>query len=122
MEREDVYEAEKAVFGLMINKDNKIEFPDTRLPKSAKERIKWVFPAIDDGLRFYGALRFVLGLDEEADKREWEMGASYDWLPVSPEFKLWRDQTGVLPDMRIAVELIYGHEVSDEFNNEQVNA
>ncbi len=96
----------------------KIHPPKMDLPKAVKERLEFFLDQTDFGLTYLGCLEAVLAYDEEKVKKEIEMGG--DWLPVSKEFKEWRDGTGSeLPyhsskEQIIALALIYGWSDDDE--------
>ena len=62
-----------------------------RLEKFIFERVEWGKKSLEDGLTPMGYVKIVLGEEEEQLKKEFEFGASEDWLPVSDEFKTWRD-------------------------------
>lgn len=85
------------------------------LPKFVSERIKWAEREVEcTGLTPLGVINVILALDEEKLKEDFEWGASQDWLPVTDEFKEWRDG-----DMRRMKQFMIihaytnGHEVAE---------
>lgn len=98
-------EVNKAVSGIYSWIGNRA--PKQDLPKCVRKRIDWVLRLVDySGLDFMGAMRAVLAQDDDFEIKD---ELSFDWLPVTPEFRKWRDsyayRTG---EMQVAVELIYG--------------
>lgn len=104
--------AMKNIYGWTIEK-GKVVPPKMDFPSCVKERIKWALPEAKNGLTFIGTMQSIFAYDEEKAKRDWEMGAAVEWLPVSDDFIKWRDQTP-LAELQTAVELIYGSEEDDE--------
>lgn len=79
-------------------------------PTAVVERVEYFIDEMDDGLSFTGALESVLAYHEHDQKELYEQGGS-EWLPVSQEFKNWRDDNPSLyglKEMAIALSLIYG--------------
>lgn len=106
-------EALDSVWGWKIDGD-KIMPPQFRLPSAVIERIDWFDDQITDGLTFLGALELILAYDEERAKADCELGGN--WLPVSDEFKKWRDQDlyGSFREQQIALALMYGAGMEDD--------
>lgn len=97
------------VYGWKI-KDSKCVPPDYPLPDCVNKRIKWAYHEIANGLTFLGVLTAIFAYDEEKTKKDWYLGAEQEWLPVSDEFRKWRD--GVGPSMKqniVALIIIYGN-------------
>jgi hypothetical protein len=89
--------------------DNKPIPPDMKLPAAVIERIQHFTEFLEDGLTFQGAMQSVLAYDEEESKREFCFGMAEEyWLPVSEEFKEWRDEMNSMHEIEIAVAIIYG--------------
>lgn len=85
-----------------------------QLPKCVTERLDWVSECIEEGLTFYGGFMAVLAYEEDQAREDFELGGT--WLPVSDEFKAWRDEgyTWRLKEMQIALALIYAYEEVDD--------
>lgn len=107
------------IYGWTIKKGELVP-PKMDLPSCVKDRIKWAFPEGENGLTFIGTMQSIFAYDEEKAKRDWNMGAAGEWLPVSDDFIKWRDQTP-LAELQIAVELIYGSEEDDELKMRRTN-
>lgn len=107
------------IYGWTIKKGEPVP-PKMNLPKCVKDRIKWVLPEEENGLTLLGAMQSILAYDEGKAKRDWNMGAAAEWLPVSDDFTQWRDKTP-LAELQIAVELIYGSEEDDELKMRRTN-
>ena len=85
-----------------------------KLPKCVTNRLDWVREYMDEGLTFYGGYTAVLAYEEDQAREDFEFGGT--WLPVSDEFKAWRDEgfDRSFKEMQIALALIYAYEVDDE--------
>lgn len=90
--------------------NEKVKPPTIEFPDHVKDRVNFFCKYIIDGLTFIGCLNFILAYDEEEQKKEFEIGAYEDWMPISQEFKEWRDMVGVLRDQELAVAILYGFE------------
>ncbi len=112
-----IEEAIKNIYGWTIDKD-KVVPPKMDLPNCVKDHIRWALPEEENGLTLLGAMQSILAYDEEKAKRDWNMGAAVEWLPVSGDFIKWREHTP-LAELQIAVELIYGSDESDELEAEK---
>lgn len=86
----------------------KVKAPDMVLPQYAIDRIKFFRKYMEDGLSFYGCLNFILAYDEQESQKEFGYGAYEEWVPVTEEFKNWRDEYFAKRDAEIAVALLYG--------------
>ena len=87
----------------------KVKPPKAIMPTCAKERIFFVRKCIDNGLSFLGGLNMVLAYDEEESRKDFIIGwLPGDWIPVTEEFKQWRDEPCVFREAEIAVALLYG--------------
>ena len=60
-----------------------------KFPKCVTKRLGWVREYMDDGLTLYDVFMAVLAYDEKSSKKDFELSGT--WLPVSDEFKAWRD-------------------------------
>ncbi|MGM0175724.1 hypothetical protein [Enterococcus sp. DIV0800] len=100
-------EAHKAVFGFEII-DGKIRPPKYTLPKAVKERIRYIGEEAENGMTFLGCLNCILAYDEEKSRKEFLLGSSKEWLPLTDEAKRWFDETGTPGEMLVAIELLYG--------------
>jgi len=69
---------------------------------------------MDEGLTFYGGYTAVLAYEEDQAREDFEFGGT--WLPVSDEFKAWRDDgfAGSFKEMQIALALIYAYEEEED--------
>lgn len=93
-------------------KDGEAKLPRPKLPDCAVERLNYSMPMLEDGMTFLGILNCVLAEDEEKVKKDFSMGAMDEWMPVTDEFKKWRDDYPMsrYHQMEIAVAIIYGFE------------
>jgi hypothetical protein len=83
--------------------------PKPQLPDFVVERLNYFVPFQKDGLTFMGVLEMVLAEDEERAKKDF-FGGGTGWLPVTDEFKKWRDDYPfcLYHQMEIAVAIMYG--------------
>lgn len=110
----EVGKAYSQVYGWKINDDGKIEPPhiNNPLPDFVEKRLNWVSKEMSrgTGLSFRGAFQQLLDIDDEKKlKKNWEFGASSDYLPVSKEYKEWLEHP-ILEDIRrvaVMVAFIY---------------
>lgn len=109
---EKMLEAHKAVFGFEIV-DGKIKTPKYKLPAAVKERIQYIGEESVNGMTFLGCMNCILAYDETSSKKEFLLGASKEWLPVTAEVRRWFDETGTPGEMLVAVELLYGLRTDD---------
>lgn len=100
-------EAHNAVHGFEIV-NGKIEPPKYDLPDFIIERINYFAKHSGEGLTFYGCLSSILAYDEEECKKQYQLGAPDEWLPVSDEVKDWFYKMGVPGEMLVTVKLLYG--------------
>lgn len=93
-----------------INGEHKVKSPKAVMPVCAKERILFACKYMDDWrLSFSNALNIVLAYNEIESEKIFSCGAWVgDWLPVTEEFKQWRDGPCVFREAEIAVALLYG--------------
>lgn len=90
-------------------KDDKPIVPDMKLPAAVIERIQHFSEFLEDGLTFQGAMQSILAYNEAEAKREFCFGMLGEyWLPVSSEFKEWRNELNSFHEIEIAVAIIYG--------------
>ncbi|MEE8823719.1 hypothetical protein LASUN_13240 [Lentilactobacillus sunkii] len=88
---------------------DKVKPPQIGFPPAVKARIAFFASQMEGGLLFSGALELILAYDEQQAKQKCEMGG--EWLPVSDEFRKWRDQPDfaqVFREEQIALALMYG--------------
>lgn len=80
------------------------------LPHFVKARVEYFREEPDCGLSFMGYMQAVLGYeeDEKENKETFDMFGTVDWLPVSDEFKKWRDEYFSMRQLEVAVAIIYG--------------
>mgnify|MGYP004700601219 CR=1 FL=1 len=99
-----------AIYGWRVSEDGKRCVPPKQIfPPAVVERLRWIQTYVDiGGLNFAGAYNSVLAFHEVEDQREFEFGGT--WMPVSDEFKEWRDHPfyGRARQMQIALALLYG--------------
>lgn len=78
----------------------------------SKKRIDWVSNEIQGGmLTFRGAFKMLLDIDDEEDlKKDWEFGASSDYMPVSDEYRNWLNDPilGNIRSVALMIAVIYG--------------
>lgn len=91
------------------------DFDFSILPKFVRQRADFFAKQTADGLSYFGALKATMAYEYEVSeiKKEIEFGGS--WLPVSDEFKNWRDSYlgKNSKQMIVALYLIYGEPVED---------
>lgn len=89
--------------------DGQTHSPKIDFPQFVRDRLNFFIKYTEDGMTFIGCLEAVLGHDEEECKRDFELGSYEEWMPVTDEFKAWRD-TYLPRDREIAVAILYGFE------------
>ncbi|MCY9806551.1 hypothetical protein OXT66_03175 [Lentilactobacillus senioris] len=99
----------KVIFGWSVDEENgKPKVPLIIFPDAVADRIKFFVDQMGDGLLFTGALNFIFAYDEERDKQDCEEGG--EWLPVSDEFKEWRDKHFAdNHEIVVALGMMYGY-------------
>lgn len=99
------------IYRFKLNEEGQPIPPDVKLPKFVVERLNYFYPLQEEGLTFMGVLEMVLANDEEQAKKDFLFGAFDEWLPVSDEFKKWRDDYPLskFHQMEIAVAILYGY-------------
>ena len=112
IEKDSVEESYRWAYGWRVV-DGKCSPPAKNfpLPEFVKKRIDWVSNEIQGGmLTFRGAFKMLLEIDDEKElKKEWEFGASSDYMPVSDEYRNWLNDP-ILGDIRqvaVMVGFIY---------------
>lgn len=103
----ELIKAHNAVFGFEIV-DGKIEPPKYDLPNAVKERIEYFGKQSEDGLSFFGCLSAILAYDEEECEKQYKLGATENWLPLTAEVKNWFNKMGTPGEMLVVVKLLYG--------------
>ncbi|MDN2452544.1 hypothetical protein [Lactobacillus sp. UCMA15818] len=102
----------KKVYGWSYDpKANKVVPPKYDFPDFVIKRLDWVNEQADTGITFLGAITLMLNPTEE-DKKDYEVMAGDDWLPISDEFKNWLEEDRLLEVFRqqeIILALIYGY-------------
>ena len=82
------------------------------LPDFVQARIDWVSNEIQNGmLTFRGAFKMLLDIDDEEDlKKDWEFGASSDYMPVSDKYRNWLNDPilGNIRSVALMIAVIYG--------------
>lgn len=103
-----IKESIKNVYGWQV--ENNVANLKMDLPHFVKERVEYFREETEDGLTFMGYMTAVLGHEEdEKENREiFDMFASIEWLPVSEEFKKWRDEYFAMRQLEVAIAIIYG--------------
>lgn len=110
------------IYGFKV-KDGKTHSPKIDFPQFVRDRLNFFIKYTEEGMTFIGCLEAVLGYDEEERKKDFEIGAYEEWMPVTEEFKQWRD-TYLPRDRELAVAILYGFEGcsgSEETNPNQVD-
>lgn len=113
MEKDRVGESYSWVYGWKV-KDGKCVPPAKNhpLPEFVQKRIDWVSNEIQNGmLTFRGAFKMLLDIDDEEDlKKDWEFGASSDYMPVSDEYRNWLNDPilGNIRSVALMIAVIYG--------------
>ncbi|WP_249274445.1 hypothetical protein [Candidatus Enterococcus clewellii] len=108
---ETLKQSMKNIYGFQIvEEDGKqsIKLPEAVMPEFVKERIRFFTKYREDGMNFFGCLNCILAYDEEEWKKEFAFGAYEEWLPVTEEFKQWRDTYHADRGGEVAVAILYG--------------
>lgn len=91
--------------------------PKIVLPKFVADRIELFREDRENGLTFFGALKFVLWLDDEECSKDYELGgADLEAVKPTKKFKKWINEW-LLSDAReqkIVIALIYGYQIEGE--------
>jgi hypothetical protein len=94
--------------------------PKIVLPKFVADRIELFREDRENGLTFFGALEFVLWMDDKKCSENYEFGgADLEKVKPTKEFKEWIGDW-LLCDPRqekIAVALLYGYDIEGEEDN-----
>ena len=105
-----------------VGEDGKICPPEMVLPECVIERVHFFGKCMADGMRFAGVIDCIMAYDEQKMKEAFSAGAYEEWLPVSEEFKEWRDDWVMesLHQMEISVAVIYGmgQKIESRFKDE----
>ncbi|MGM0169883.1 hypothetical protein IGI39_004906 [Enterococcus sp. AZ135] len=104
---DELIKAHNAVFGFEIV-DGKIEPPKYNLPKAVEDRINYFGKQSEDGLSFFGCISAILAYDDEECKKQYQLGAVEEWLPMTEEARQWFNQMGTPGEMLVVVKLLYG--------------
>lgn len=108
---ETIKQSYKNVYGFEIVEENgerKINPPEQVMPECVKERVRFFTKYREDKMTFLGCMNCILAYDEEEQKKEFGFGAYEDWMPVTQEFKEWRDIYFGDRQAEIAVAILYG--------------
>ena len=106
MEKDRVTESYDWVYGWKVE-DGKCVPPAKNhpLPEFVQKRIQGGM------LTFRGAFKMLLDIDDEEDlKKDWEFGASSDYMPVSDEYRNWLNDPilGNIRSVALMIAVIYG--------------
>lgn len=104
-----------AVYGWSVNEKGQCVPPTPIYPKAVRDRVKWATWYMNEaGLTYAGAFDAVMANNEERDRYNFEFGG--EWLPVSDEFRAWRDEPfmGSIRAMQIALALLYGDPTEED--------
>lgn len=85
--------------------------PDSVLPESIKERIRYFGVGLEDYLTLSRCIQYILPGDDNEDELEKEYCEfnTTSWLPVSPEVRDWQhSDASFLAEQQVAISLIYG--------------
>lgn len=113
VEKDSVDESYRWAYGWRVV-DGKCSPPAKNfpLPDFVQARIDWVSNEIQNGmLTFRGAFKMLLDIDDEEDlKKDWEFGASSDYMPVSDEYRNWLNDPilGNIRSVALMIAVIYG--------------
>ena len=107
---DDIKQKFDGVYGWKI-KDGKVVQPQHSLPEAVKKRADYFWEMTEDGMSFLGVLECIFA-DEKPKDYDW--GATKDWLPKSKEFDEWVNFAIGMAQMEIAVYLIYGNTKEDK--------
>ena len=103
-ELEDLKKKVNEVYGWEVE-DGKPKPPKQDLPQAVKDRADYFWEMTEDGMTFMGAMECIFA-DEKP--KEYDLGATKDWLPKSKEFDDWVGYSPGMSQLVIAVYLIYG--------------
>ena len=101
---EDLKKKVNEVYGWEVE-DGKPKPPKQDLPQAVKDRADYFWEMTEDGMTFMGAMECIFA-DEKP--KEYDLGATKDWLPKSKEFDDWVGYSPGMSQLVIAVYLIYG--------------
>ena len=113
VEKDSVEESYRWAYGWRVV-DGKCSPPAKNfpLPDFVQARIDWLSNEIQNGmLTFRGAFKMLLDIDDEEDlKKDWEFGASSDYMPVSDEYRNWLNDPilGNIRSVALMIAVIYG--------------
>lgn len=113
VEKDSIEESYRWAYGWRVV-DGKCSPPAKNfpLPDFVQARIDWVSNEIQNGmLTFRGAFKMLLDIDDEEDlKKDWEFGASSDYMPVSDEYRNWLNDPilGNIRSVALMIAVIYG--------------
>lgn len=107
-----------AVYGWSVNDKGQCVPPTPVYPKAVRERVQWAIGYMQEGLTYAGAFDAVMANNEALDHHNFELGG--DWLPVTDEFRAWRDEPfmGSIHAMQIALSLLYGDPTEEDGDGE----
>ena len=113
VEKDSVEESYRWAYGWRVV-DGKCSPPARNfpLPDFVQARIDWLSDEMQrGGLTFQGAFKMLLDIDDEEDlKKDWEFGASSDYMPVSDEYRNWLNDPilGNIRGVALMIAVIYG--------------
>ncbi len=101
------------ILGWEIDEKGSFQSPEIHLPRAVIERVQHFKKFYEEINDFYLQM-FILAYDEvEVKKLFCTQFSEKKWLPVSEDFKAWRDEVNDCHPTEIAVALIYGGELEE---------
>ena len=110
----------KNIYGfkiLDVDGEQIIKPPKADMPEEVKKRIRFFTKYREQGLMFLSCLNFILAYDEVEQKTSFESTAYEDWLPVTEEFRQWRDELFAEREAEVAMAILFGTCEEDERND-----
>lgn len=99
------------VYGWTLNKEQKLVPPykNYPLPDFVIDRVRWLSKQMQImPMTFAGAILQLTDVShEERLKKEWEMGASLDWMPITDEYRDWIENSRLADWHKVAVALAF---------------
>lgn len=101
---EDLTKKVNEVYGWSVE-DGKPKPPKQNLPQAVKDRVDYFREMVENGLTFLGLIECIF---EDEKPKDYDWGATKNWLPKSKEFNDWVGCSQNIAQLVIAVYLIYG--------------